>query len=120
MKIYSGKYELFESGVAQTAFGNSIKFDFDTIAIEVFFKDDTDNTKKRSDFKVNDTGDGLILDLYNYNNSDASGFVEPVELGTLNDKALWFNFRAHRVTTGVQSWFISYFFYYGEPVNGQD
>jgi len=117
MRIYSGNFELFESGVAQTAFDKSIKFDFDDISMEVVFLFDKDKGRKQREFSVNEEKNGLLLKLINYEDSTPAGLVSPVHIGDLDGRKLFFNYRAYRVTSDVDSWIINYFFYYGEVVD---
>ena len=115
MKVFSGDLELFESGVAQTAFVKAIKFDLEAFKFEINFKFDSD--EKRHKFYLINNNKDLALDLFNYNTTEETGFIEPVEIGNLNGRVLWFNYMAKRVAANTDVWVLQYYFYYGEVLN---
>ncbi|WP_063656037.1 DUF6864 domain-containing function [Aliivibrio fischeri] len=115
MKITTGNLEVFESGIAKTGFQKTIKFDFDAIWIEVVFHKNKDELS--FEFKPSDCGKGLYLHLYNYGGPFGSGFIEPVKLGSLEDREFWFTFEARQVSPEHEAWSMEYIFYKGEPVN---
>lgn len=116
MKVYSGRLELFESGVAQTAFENNIVFDFGEIRLELFFKQDKDRKKNEDEFTLGKQDHELTLNLYNYDRGP-SGYLVPVEIGVFQGRVLWFNFRARSTAPNTESWIVDYFFYLGETVD---
>lgn len=115
MKIYSGSLELFESGVAQTAFEKNIVFDFGEISLELLFKRDKGRKENEDEFVLCEEKNGLILNLYNYD-KDPSGYLVPVEIGVFEGRSLWFNFRARSAAPDVEAWVVDYFFYRGDEV----
>jgi len=111
MQVSTGNLVVVQSGIARTGFSNIIKFDFDTIYIEVKFISDKEG--QRHTFLTAESGKGLILTLFNFNALAGSGFQEPVHIGELEGRELWFLFEARKVNKEVESWSIEYHFFKG-------
>ncbi|HFQ5433992.1 TPA: DUF6864 domain-containing function [Vibrio vulnificus] len=117
MKITTGNLEVLQAGVVRTGFKKSIKFDFTAIWIEVIFHQDKTKEIAFFEFKPSEDGNGLNLHLYNYGGPFGSGFVEPVKLGSLEGRELWFSFEARQVSPDYEAYSLEYVFYNGDAVD---
>lgn len=86
-----------------------------TLQIEVRFLTSVENTETLISFE-NGGVNHLIINLTNFNNKIGHGNVEPLTIGTLDNKELFLSFR---VTSGNENFSrtLEYTFYLGEEVN---
>lgn len=118
MEIKTGNLTVFKSGIVRTGFTNNIKFDFDTIWVEMVFLKDNDDKEYRSEYIPSDDGIGLTINLYNSNSTLGAGIIHPVRFGTLDGSELWLAYRTFKsFEKASDSWVIEYVFYKGDAVS---
>ena len=86
--IDAGTVCTFENDPLTIQFGP----DEDPLAIEFIFKEEEGQKPAQ---KVTGSGKKLILELLNFNNTLGTGNINPMEIGTLNHKKLFVNFRVY-------------------------
>ncbi|WP_318459656.1 DUF6864 domain-containing function [Photobacterium leiognathi] len=118
MEIKTGNLTVFKSGIVRTGFTNNVKFDFNTIWVDMVFLRDNDNKEFRSEFLGSDDNIGLTINLYNSDSTLGSGIVKPIKIGNLEGNELWLAYRTFRAFEKANDvWVIEYVFYKGDIVN---
>ena len=121
MEITLGEYELVHSGIViqikdmpiKIKVPDEIEGDFTFL---VNFTSDNENKEATSQFTAIDKFT-LQVDLKNFNNFQNGGNTELVELGTLRNKKLYFNYRVFDLANVGKTFFFN--FYTGmEVLNG--
>lgn len=116
MKITSGNYEVFDTGTVISFEQEPVTFNLAAdLKIRLAFRDDTE---KKDDHRIEfnqASNRELEIILVNFNNSLGSGNTAPIEVGTLNNKKLYLNFRVHTLNLKSNKT-IHYCWYLGEEV----
>jgi hypothetical protein len=116
MKITTGSLEVYKSGIVRTGNANNIKFDFDSIWLEIIFLDS--GKDYRVDYSVSDDGNGLKINIFNSNSVFGAGVTKPIKIGTLEDRALWLSYSSSKLSPEYDSWALEYVFYLGDMIHG--
>ncbi len=116
MKIKSGNYEVFDAGTVISFELEPVTFYLaDDLKIRLSFKDDIDK-KEGHCMEFNPISNSeLEIILINFNNSLGTGNTVPLQVGTLNNKLLYFNFRVFTLNVNTNKT-IHYCWYLGEEV----
>jgi hypothetical protein len=116
MKIKSGNYEVFNSGTVISFEHEPVTFNLaDDLQIRLAFKDDIDN-KEGHCIEFNPISNSeLEIILINFNNSLGTGNQVPLQVGTLNNKLLYLNFRVYTLNVNTNKT-IHYCWYLGKEV----
>lgn len=97
-KIRIGEYEVLANGVVLTHLDKGIQFLIDGLIFDVSFKTNNESDKPSINATVSsDNSKHLIIELVNYDDNFGKGLVYPVEVGTLNDKTIYFQFMTSTV-----------------------
>ncbi len=65
------------------------------LTFELIFKDDSQTSEMKVEAKTFDNKKGITLTFTNFNNNLGTGNVKPLQLGFLNNKTLFFNYRIY-------------------------
>lgn len=104
MNVKVGEYDVFDNGVVITHANKDIEFKISTLFIKVkFFKDDENTGQSVTPSLLE--GNCLQLTLTNFENSLGTGLTEPIEIGTINGKKLFFQFIVHSLADGETKMF---------------
>lgn len=121
MKITSGEYEILYSGTAIGVEDNDIEFNFPEhhAGLKIIFNFKTDNSIKDSKIEFDlPEPKTLKLNLINTNSSLGTGNTKLLEIGFIENKKLYLNYRIFAITDISNT--IHYTFYLGkEGSNGQ-
>ena len=90
IRLRSSGREIIASGSAQTFDGTDLEFSLYQLTLILEFKDD-ELKLQRIDHQVFDNG-VLKLVLYNFNSNIGTGLTEPISLGNMSGKQLYFSF----------------------------
>ena len=97
-RISIGEFEVLASGVVLTHMNKGIQFYIDELVFDVSFKTNEDSDKPSINATVSsDNPRHLNIVLINYDDNFGKGLVYPVEVGTLNDKTIYFQFMTSTV-----------------------
>lgn len=102
MQIKIGKYDVLEQGTVIGIENEPIDFliaEEIGFIIRIIFKKDSNNespTIKAEQFEKA----GALLTFNNFDNSLGMGHVEPIKIGTLNNRELLLNYRIHSLDMG--------------------
>lgn len=113
INIKSGSYDVLCSG-------SVIQFDAEPVTIsflELFFVFkfiNDDNEKQRQEFNISNNIFTLIL--YNFNNSLGTGNTQAINLGSINNRNLYLNYRIYTLSDLKHDRTIYYTFYLGEEI----
>jgi hypothetical protein len=116
MKITSGNYEVFDSGTVISFEQEPVTFHLATdLQIRLAFRDDSEKKDEhRLEFNPISNNELEII-LVNFNNSLGTGNTVPLQVGTLNNKLLYLNFRVYTLNVKTNKT-IHYCWYLGEEV----
>lgn len=111
----SGGYDIYDSGTVISYGAESVLFDIAAdLKVELFFVDDESKAlEQRIDYNVN--GGTLEMKLVNFNNSLGVGSAEPIEIGVLDNRKLFLNFRVYALLAKGNKT-VHYTWYLGEEV----
>jgi hypothetical protein len=116
MKITSGNYEVFDTGTVISFEQEPVTFHLAAdLQIRLAFRDDLE---KKDDHRLEFnpiSNNELEIILINFNNSLGTGNTVPLQVGTLNNKKLYLNFRVHTLNVKTNKT-IHYCWYLGEEV----
>jgi len=116
MKITSGNYEVFDSGTVISFEQEPVTFHLaEDLKIRILFRDDEEKkNENRLEFNpVNDKE--LEIILINFNSSLGTGNTVPLQVGTLNNRNLYLNFRVYTLNVKTNKT-IHFCWYLGEEV----
>ncbi len=116
MKITSGNYEVFDTGTVISFEQEPVTFHLAAdLQIRLAFRDDIEKKDEhRIEFNsISNSELGIIL--VNFNNSLGTGNTAPFEVGILNNKKLYLNFRVYTLNVKTNKT-IHYSWYLGEEV----
>jgi hypothetical protein len=102
MKIKVGKYDILESGTIVSIENEPIDFSIAEnigFTIRVVFVSDSEEKEPKIKAENYDKV-GAKLTFNNFNNSIGIGNVEPLEIGTLNNRKLLLNYRVYSLNKG--------------------
>lgn len=121
MKIKSGIYDVIYSGTVIGVTGEPFEFQFpekhSSLKLILYFKDDEKVKDSKMEFGFPEEKT-MTITLFNAKTNLGIGNVELLHLGHLEDRKLYFNFRAYSVDELSKS--IHYTFYLGEEAeNGK-
>jgi len=87
LKITTSKYEIIAAGIIHLI-ENEVKFELANLVIIYKFVSDS----KEARFETEVIKDELVVNLYNFKNSLGEGRINPIEIGTLNQRKLFATF----------------------------
>jgi hypothetical protein len=115
MRITSGNYEVFDTGTVISFEQEPVTFHLaPDLLIRISFRDDSENKENRLEFNPISNNELEIL-LINFNNSLGTGNTAPLQVGTLNNRRLYLNFRVYTLNVKTNKT-IHYAWYLGEEV----
>ena len=115
MKIKSDKKEVYLTGSIMTFNNEPLIFELEEdMKFSISFSADDSNEAQRIEPVLN-TDDFLALKLVNFNSLSGGGTNEPLFLGTMLNRVLYFNFLVYSIKKNSQKLF-HYTFYLGEEV----
>ncbi len=97
-KVSTGNYEIIASGVAHLT-DNEVKFELANLVIKFEFKSDE---KKEPRFNGEVIENQLIITLYNFSNTLGEGKIEPLEIGTLQNRQLFATFYVNTIKDNLR------------------
>lgn len=116
MRIDSGNFSIYLSGLAISNGNQPLGFVFDEVtpnlSITFEFRDDASSPQTITYTSPNSST--LILTLVNHNNTLGVGNVEPLRIGTVNNRFLYLNYRVYGIGKSISKT-LQYTFYLGEP-----
>lgn len=71
---------------------NSLKINIEELVLRIEFLDDEDKKNSYLKARANDEQTELNMKLFNYKKSNGSGFIKPIQIGELGNKALYFSY----------------------------
>ncbi|GAB4509061.1 MAG: hypothetical protein Tsb004_09020 [Allomuricauda sp.] len=95
MKIKIGEYEVYSDGTIISLPNEPVKFFIEDLTFELVFKDNKEVKGQNVEAKPFENNKGITLIFTNFNNSLGTGNVQPLPLGFLNNKTLYFNYRIY-------------------------
>lgn len=98
VKISSGNYEVIDSGTVVSNLNEVIEFKISTLTFVMEFRNNPEIINNRVDKEAFNNNTSLRLIFYNYNNSLGTGNVNPVSLGTINNRRLFINYRVYALS----------------------
>lgn len=118
MKIKTGQYDVLYSGTVIQIKGEPIEITLpdlkdNPLILIIKFIDDKNEKGMVTNFNLLDKH-SLEITFTNFNNSLGVGNTELTELGTLNDRKLFFNYRVYDIKSIGKTF--HYTFYSGEEV----
>jgi Domain of unknown function (DUF6864) len=120
MKIITGGKEVIGSGTVISFGTESVQFVIDDkpkdMTIEFKFIDDPSVKGSITESKIIDES-SLVMTFKNFNNSLGTGNVEPISIGTSNNRPLFLSYRIYALgSKGMKT--IHYTWYLGEAIDG--
>lgn len=116
MEITSGNYKVYDSGTVISFEQEPVKFHLaPDLNVSLAFRDDIEKKDEhRLEFNPVSLTELEII-LVNFNNSLGTGNTAPLEIGTLNNRRLYLNFRVYILNVKTNKT-IHYCWYLGEEV----
>ncbi|MGR2884604.1 DUF6864 domain-containing function [Vibrio vulnificus] len=114
--VSSGSYTLLDSGVVVAEGNKPVRFAIQDIYLEIRFLDD--DLENRTETEVSDDGKGLVLRMYNVNQSfGGSGFHDIRPIATVDGAQIYLSFDARFIEhPSKKIRHVSYSIYKGEVV----
>jgi hypothetical protein len=114
MDIFSGSYKIFASGIVIQYNNEPIRFSIAPNMSLVFKFITTEDKNIRMEHTI--SNDSLIVLLYNFDNSLGTGNTIPINIGVLNNRKFYINFRVYALSELKESRTLHYTLYLGEEV----
>jgi len=115
VKIQTGSYEVLYSGTVIGLLNEPITFEFpsDKASLKIVINFTHDDTQNEPHLKLNLLGATALEILFiNFANSLGSGNTNPLEIGYLENRKLFFNYRVYAIKDISNT--LHYTFYLGE------
>ena len=100
MQISTGNYEIIGSGTIVGNYNELIKFEFSSLTYIFEFPSDLENLTTRLEFETM-AEKTLKLKFINFNNSLGQGPAIPTNIGNVNNRKLFINYRVYTLTEGA-------------------
>lgn len=100
MKIKIGSYEVYADGTIISLPDESVKFLIKDLTFELIFKEDTEVNEQKVIATQSEDKKGIILTFTNFNNSLGTSNAKPLQLGYIDNKDLFLNYRIHALYAG--------------------
>lgn len=98
MKIKISEFEVYESGSVISPNGRPIEFFFPNFSVEIVFETTEDTKDIAINFEIAEKK--LIVRLRNFSNSLGTENLGPINVGTLEGKDLFLQFRVYAMDNG--------------------
>lgn len=95
IRIEIGEYEVYAQGTVISINNKPVKFIIEDLTFELEFIDDDQTSEMKVEPKQFQDKKCLTLIFTNFNNTLGTGNLLPLELGVIDGKALFFNYKIH-------------------------
>lgn len=95
MKIQIGEYDLYESGSLISGGGQPTEFFFPNFSVQVKFENTENKSEQAMIFNLEEEHKRLVISLKNFTNTLGIENVEPIEVGKINNRKLYLQFRVY-------------------------
>ena len=103
MKIKIGEYEVYSSGTIVSLPEEIIRFYIEDLTYELEFKDDLTKSEQNVEAIADSKTKTMKLVFTNFNNNLGTGSLIPLNLGYINKKILYFNYRVYALNGSTES-----------------
>lgn len=117
VKAFVGDLEVIESGTVHVGLNRNLKLQIgNNMAMEFLFVED--KKKEKGSIKTRIDGKKMIWTLFNFENTIGEGIINPLEVGTFNDRRIYLSFYISTPNKDNENRIINYVIYLGAKING--
>lgn len=117
MKVHSGKFDIYSSGIVIGIPNESIIFEIEGLIFEIIFQTDNEDLSQRIKTNIPQDESKMVLTLYNHNNSLGTGNIELMKLAHIDSRELLLNYRVYTLSEDSIKEF-HYTWYLGDMIKG--
>jgi hypothetical protein len=103
MNIKVGEYEVYSSGTIVSLPEEIIQFYIEDLTYELEFKDDLTKSEQNVEAIADSKTKTMKLVFTNFNNNLGTGSLNPLNLGFIGKKILYFNYRVYALVGNKDS-----------------
>ena len=100
-KVEIEEYEIISTGTIIGVLDKPIRFRIENLVFELTFRNNSEFQEQKLSTEVLSDGKKMILNFDNFNNSFGTGNQEPMKLGYVSGKAIYFNYRVYSLAENV-------------------